>query len=200
MTEIILATHNEHKVEEINALLEGVPVHFVSLKEKGYFEEILETGATFDENARLKASTIGAIFGQMTLADDSGLEVDALHGAPGVFSARYAGAGATPEQLCQKLLIALKDVPYELRTARFRCVMALFDPQTQVCHLVEGAVEGRITDSMRGHHGFGYDPVFEVIETGRTMAEMPPYEKNSISHRFRAVEKIKERLLEYPFY
>lgn len=200
MTEIILATHNEHKVEEINALMEGIPVHFVSLKEKDYFDDILETGTTFDENARLKALTIGAIFGQITLADDSGLEVDAMNGAPGVFSARYAGVGATPEQLCQKLLMEMKDVPYELRTARFRCVMALFDPQTQDSHLVEGTVEGRITDSMRGRHGFGYDPVFEVIETGKTMAEMSPHEKNSISHRFRAVEKVKERLLEYPFY
>ena len=91
-------------------------------------------------------------------------------------------------------------MPYKLRTARFRCVMALYDPKTQSCHLVEGTVEGRISSSMRGHHGFGYDPVFELIETGETLAEMQAHVKNSISHRFRAVELIKVHLLEHPFY
>ena len=200
MSEIILATHNEYKVQEINAIMEGFPYHFVSLKDKEYRDEIIETGTTFDENARLKATTIGAHFGQMTLADDSGLEVDALHGAPGIYSARYAGDGATPEQLCQKLLHELKDIPLDQRGARFRCVMALYDPDKQTCHMVEGIVNGRIASSMRGSHGFGYDPVFEVLETGKTMAEMSPQLKNTLSHRFRAIQFVKEHLLEYPIY
>lgn len=199
MTEIILATHNEHKVGEINALMEGLPIHFVSLKEKGYIEEIPEIGLTFDENAILKATTIGRYFSQMTLADDSGLEVDALHGAPGIYSARYAGAGATKNQLCDKLLFELAHVPTEKRTARFRCVMALYDPATDGCQLSQGVVEGRIADAMRGDHGFGYDSVFEVPDMGVTMAQMLPEIKNTLSHRFRAVESVKEILFERSF-
>ena len=195
---LLVATHNKGKLREYKALLQDLPVTLTYLDEVGIHEDVPETGKTFAENAIQKARAYAAMSGLLTLADDSGLEVDALGGAPGVHSARYAGPGATDEDRIQKLLRELDGVPPDKRTARFRCVIAVATPEGQV-YTADGAVEGVIIDTPRGSHGFGYDPVFFLPERGKTMAELPPEEKNRISHRARAAEAIKpvlKRLLE----
>ena len=195
---LLVATHNKGKLREYKALLQDLPVTLTYLDEVGIHEDVPETGKTFAENAIQKARAYAAMSGLLTLADDSGLEVDALGGAPGVHSVRYAGPGATDEDRIQKLLRELDGVPPDKRTARFRCVIAVATPEGQV-YTADGAVEGVIIDTPRGSHGFGYDPVFFLPERGKTMAELPPEEKNRISHRARAAEAIKpvlKRLLE----
>ncbi|MEJ2210979.1 MAG: XTP/dITP diphosphatase [Anaerolineae bacterium] len=191
MTKLLIATNNPGKVREYEELLKDLPtVEITFPTREGLALEVEESGQTFEENARLKATAFCAAAGLPTLADDSGLEVDALHGAPGVRSARYAGPGANDVDRYRKLLAELAGVPPERRSARFRCVVALALPDGRV-HTAAGACEGEIGFAPRGEFGFGYDPVFIVAgQEGRTMAELAPEVKNRISHRARAVEAL----------
>jgi len=190
MTKLLVATNNPGKVREYEELLAGLPFEITYPAQEGLDLEVDETGETFEANARLKAAAFAQASGLPTLADDSGLEVDALGGAPGVYSARYAGPGSTDTDRYRKLLAALLGVPDEQRTARFRCVVALALPNG-IVRTGEGRVEGRIGTEPRGDNGFGYDPVFIVSgRGGLTMAELPASEKNRISHRARAVQAL----------
>lgn len=183
--ELMLATSNKGKVAEYRRLLEDAPFRLVTPVEKGVQAEVEETGETFHENARLKAVYFAGVSGILTLADDSGLEVAALGGEPGVRSARYAGAGAVSARLCSFLLERMQAVPEGQREARFRCVIAIASPGGQVVY-AEGECAGSITLEPVGESGFGYDPVFFIPELRRTMAELTLTEKNLISHRGRA--------------
>jgi XTP/dITP diphosphohydrolase len=188
MLKLLVATNNPGKVREFEELLVGLPFEVTFPAREGIALEVEESGATFEDNARLKALAYARASGLPTLADDSGLEVDALGGAPGVWSARYAGPGAGDADRYQKLLNALAAVPDGRRTARFRCVVALAWPDGAI-RTAEGRCEGQIGWAPRGEHGFGYDPVFIVDGSGgQTMAELPPEIKNRISHRARAVQ------------
>ncbi len=190
----MLATTNPGKVREYRALLGVLPVRLVGLDETGLAQGP-ETGATFAENAAQKARHAAAGSGLVALADDSGLEVDGLGGAPGVRSARYAGEAADDEANRRRLIRELAAVPVERRTARFRCAVAIARPgageggEPEVLALVEGTCEGVALTEPRGAHGFGYDPLFLLPERGLTLAELPPEEKNRLSHRARAVER-----------
>lgn len=190
---VVLATKNTGKAKEIGRILEGSGVEIVSLEGFAGVELPPETGKTMEENALLKARAVAEATGLPALADDSGLEVDFLGGAPGVYSARYAGEKATDEENWKKLLRELEGVEAEKRTARFRCALALvgFDENE---YLFEGVFEGAIAEAPRGANGFGYDPLFIAHETGRTAAELAPDEKNRISHRAKALEKLKDWL------
>jgi len=185
--DLLVATRNPGKLRELNQLLSGLPIRAISLAEAGICEDIPETGRTFVENATLKARGYAALSGLTTLADDSGLEVDALGGAPGVQSARWAGPHASDMDRILLLLERLQGVPPQQRGAQFRCVVAIATPSLEVC-TTEGIVRGQIIDQPRGSHGFGYDPVFFIPECGLTMAELEPEEKNRISHRARALQ------------
>ncbi len=186
MPDVLVATHNAGKLREIREMIVGVPINWHSLDAFPNVPPAEETGDTFAANARLKALYYAAATGMYTLADDSGLEVDALDGAPGVHSARYAGTPKDDAANNRKLVAALGDVPPERRTARFRCAMA-FAHQGRVLIETDGTVEGRIIDVPRGSNGFGYDPHFLVCDLERTAAELPPAEKNARSHRGRAL-------------
>jgi XTP/dITP diphosphohydrolase len=190
MKEIILATGNKHKVEEISQILQGLPVTVVPMSEFDGIPEIIEDGKTLEENAVKKATIVAKSLKRWTLADDTGLEVDCLQGAPGVYSARYAGPGCTYDDNNRKLLAALKDVPEEKRTARFRCVIALAGPDGKA-ETVAGEIQGRIADGPKGENGFGYDPIFFVPEYSKTFAELDAETKNRISHRGRALAKAR---------
>jgi XTP/dITP diphosphohydrolase len=184
---LLIATNNPGKVREYRELLADLPVEITFPSQEGLDLDVEETGSTFEENACLKALAFARATGLLTLADDSGLEVNALGGAPGVHSARYAGPGASDVDRYEKLLRALADVPREKRSARFRCVVALARPSGMI-DSVDGTCEGEIGYAPRGEHGFGYDPVFLVEGYGgQTLAEIDPEEKNRISHRARAV-------------
>lgn len=196
MTELILASQNRDKVKEIVHALAGLHLAVLTFEDLGGWPEVEETGATLEENARLKARFVSQRFGKPALADDTGLEVEALDGAPGVWSARYAGPNATYAQNVEKLLAAMQKVPKERRMARFRCVIAVVDPDKGE-RVVEGAVLGRITTRPRGIGGFGYDPVFWCEEAGRTFAEMSIDEKRLVSHRGRALEAAREVLFQW---
>ena len=187
---LLIATRNEGKLREYERLLHGLPLTFTYLTEEGITHEVEESGETFTENAVQKAEEYARICGLLTLADDSGLEVDALGGEPGVHSARYAGAGASDEDRYLMLLEKMRDVPQEERGARFRCVIAVAQPGGDT-FTSEGACEGVIAFGPEGRFGFGYDPVFYMPEYGRTMAQLPPEEKNHISHRARAAAGIR---------
>jgi XTP/dITP diphosphohydrolase len=198
MIKLLVATNNPGKVREYEALLEGLPLTLTYLVQEGLDVEVEETGSTFAENARLKAMAYARASDLWTLADDSGLEVDALGGEPGTYSARYAGQGASDEDRYRLLLRKLEGVPWEQRTARFRCVIAVATPQGEI-RTAEGTCEGIIAFEPKGEHGFGYDPVFYMPEHGQTMAELEPEVKNRISHRARAAEgarKILQELLD----
>lgn len=189
---ILLATHNRGKRREWQALLAGLPVELLLPDDLGLSGEVEETGETYLENALLKARTLGAASGLPTLADDSGLEVDALDGAPGIHSARYRlGADAVRYRA---LLRALEGAPPEKRTARFRCVAALVLPDGRE-FTTEGVCEGVIATEPSGEGGFGYDPVFYVPEQGCTMAELSDETKNRLSHRARAAQALRAVLL-----
>jgi XTP/dITP diphosphohydrolase len=189
-SELLIATNNRGKAHEYRELLKGIPFRLVTPAEKGITTEVDETGATLEENARLKAVSFASQSGLLALADDSGLEVDALGGEPGPMSARYAGEGVSDEQRVQFLLSKLSGIPLDKRTARFRCVIAIAMPRGEVI-TVEGECRGYITLEPKGKHGFGYDPIFFVPEFNRTMAELTTEEKNPISHRGRAAEKAR---------
>jgi XTP/dITP diphosphohydrolase len=193
---LLIATNNPGKVREYEELLETLPaaVEITYPAQQGLALEVEESGETFEENARLKALAFAQASGLLTLADDSGLEVDALYGAPGVRSARYAGPDSNDVDRYRKLLGALAGVPADRRSARFRCVVALAQPDGTI-HTADGTCEGEIGHEPRGTHGFGYDPVFVVDGYGgRTMAELAPEIKNRISHRGRALAAIRPRL------
>lgn len=193
MLRIVLATKNRGKIEEIISILNnsnikgGVEIH--SLLDYPDIPGIAEDATTFSGNARKKAITVSRLTGLIAIADDSGLEVDALGGAPGVYSARFAGEGATDSENIKKLIGLLKDVPCEKRSARFVCVIALATPGGEVS-LVEGECPGIIATEERGTSGFGYDPVFIVPEYGKTFAELGGEIKNRISHRAIALGKL----------
>jgi XTP/dITP diphosphohydrolase len=189
MRQLLLATNNKGKVREYRGLLSELPYKMVTPAEVGITSEVAETGKTLEENARLKAVTLARESQLVSLADDSGLEVDALNGEPGPFSARYAGAGATDKDRVNYLLQRLEGVLPDKRTARFRCVIAVATPDGKV-ELCSGECYGIITGEPRGETGFGYDPVFYLPEMGKTMAELPIELKNKISHRGKAAHQV----------
>ncbi len=191
--ELLLATNNKGKIREYRSLLRGVPFDIVTPADLGISARVNETGGSFEENAALKAMTLAKVSNRLSLADDSGLEVDALGGEPGPLSARYAGANATDAARINFLLSKLKDAPDKNRAARFRCVIALAEPNGKV-QLFSGECRGVIIDTPRGTNGFGYDPIFFIPELGKTMAELTLEEKNKVSHRARAAEKAREYL------
>jgi XTP/dITP diphosphohydrolase len=182
MSQLLLATNNQGKVREYQSLLQGVRYELVTPSRLNIKIEVEETGNSFAENARLKAMAFAKASGLLTLADDSGLEVDALNGEPGVRSHRYAGDGATDSELVNYLINRLKDVPEKKRTAHFCCVIAIVWPDNRV-KFCEGRCDGIIVSGPRGKEGFGYDPIFYFPELGKTMAELPLDIKNRISHR-----------------
>lgn len=185
MPRLLLATTNKGKAAEYRDLFKGLDFELVTLDQAGISREADESYNTFEENARHKAAFYAELGGLLTLADDSGLEVDALNGEPGVRSSRYAGDNATDADRVDFLLNKLKDIPQQKRRARFRCVIAVARPGGPV-ETVEGVCDGYIAMEPRGRNGFGYDPVFYLPEYGRTIAELSPETKNRISHRGRA--------------
>jgi len=197
MRTLLIATTNQHKLEEYRAIFSGLPFRVLSLQDIHLDLDVEETGRTFAENAELKAHAYAKASGLLTLADDSGLEIDALEGAPGVYSARFGGKETSYAERFRIILERLKALPTELHTARFRCAIALAEPSGSV-RIVEGTIEGVIADSPRGEHGFGYDPIFLVPELGKTTAELPPEQKNFISHRGRAAQLAHVLLVNWP--
>ena len=191
--ELLLATRNESKVSEIRDLLSELPLEVLSLQDIGFNRILEETGTTLEENALLKARAVFQELGRPVLADDSGLEVQALEGAPGVYSSRFAGPEATDEENNQQLLERMKGLPREERRAQFRTVLALILPGEEP-YLLEGRCEGYIACSASGDYGFGYDPLFVIPEYEQTFAQLGPEIKNNISHRARALEKLKDLL------
>lgn len=196
ISEVVIASGNEDKVKELQELLRDTPIRVRHPREFGGIPEIEEDGVTLEDNARKKALTVAQRFRLPAVADDTGLFVDALGGRPGVYSARYAGEGVSYEENVRKLLAELKGVADERRTARFVCVIALSVPADGdiTVKTVEGVCQGSIAHKPRGNQGFGYDPIFIVSGTDRTFAEMDPQEKNEISHRGRALAKLKALL------
>ncbi len=191
---IVFATRNEGKVREITEMLGRTDVELVSLNHFAALPEIVEDGKTYLENALKKARTVSEYTGETVLADDSGLQVDALGGEPGVYSARYAGETASDEENNAKLLAKLKDVPEEKRTASFFCALVLYHPDGRY-QAFEAQWQGRIIDERRGNNGFGYDPIFLWPQLDKTAAELPPEIKNKVSHRGQAFAKLKSHLV-----
>jgi XTP/dITP diphosphohydrolase len=195
---IVLASNNPGKLREIGALIAPAGLHLIPQGQLG-IESAEETGVTFVENAILKARHAARCSGRAAIADDSGIEVDALHGAPGIYSARYAGAESSDHANCEKLLRALADHHGANRSARFQCVMVYLrhadDPTPLIC---QGTWEGLILEAPRGQHGFGYDPIFGVPTHGVSSAELEPETKNALSHRGQALRALVASLLEKP--
>jgi XTP/dITP diphosphohydrolase len=189
--ELLMATRNPHKTRELQQIL-GSDFTVRDLRAHSEISEIAETGTSFEENAKLKALAVSKKLPGLVAADDSGLEVDALGGAPGIYSARYAGANATNKERIDKLLdeLARIDAKKEQRSARFRCVLALAR-NGDVLGTFEGIVEGQIADRPRGSHGFGYDPIFVPNGFQQTFGQLRPAEKNQLSHRARALKKLR---------
>lgn len=185
--EIILATNNKNKVKEISEKLKQFNIKVISQEEAGCDIEVEETSNTFKGNAELKAEAIYKILGKPVIAEDSGLEIDALNGEPGVYSKRYAGPNATDEDRINKVLDLMQDIEDEKRTARFKCVICYIDGNSEK-HFFEGICEGKIIKEPIGENGFGYDPIFQYDT--RTTAQMSSEEKNKISHRGRAIDKL----------
>jgi XTP/dITP diphosphohydrolase len=186
--ELLIATTNQGKIVELRSLLNSLPVRLRSLAEFPSTEEVEETGVTFSDNAMLKARAYALQTGLWTLADDSGLEVDALGGAPGVFSARYGGEGLNDAQRVERLLEEIARRDEHERSARFVCVIAIADPQGQIANVSTGKCEGQIAPSPRGTGGFGYDPVFIPDGFNQTFGELSPEIKQKISHRALALQ------------
>lgn len=195
MHKIVIATNNSHKISEFRScfLQKGIEFELVTIKEAGFAGEIIEDADSFEGNAYIKAKTLCDHTGMIAIADDSGLVVDALGGAPGVYSARYAGEGATDMQNIEKLLHELKDVPTDEKNARFVCAICVCRPDGERL-FVSGSSEGIIIDELRGDGRFGYDPVFLYPPMNKTFAEMSSEEKNSVSHRGRAIESLLESI------
>ncbi len=194
MSKIVLASNNQGKVREINQILAELDINVLPQSEFN-IEEVEETGLTFVENAILKARNAAEVSGLPAIADDSGIEVDALQGQPGIYSARYAGIGSSDEENLNKLLQALRDVPEEKRTARFQCLMVYMqhaaDPTPLIC---QGTWKGIITLEPQGDNGFGYDPIFYVPEHNCTSAQLSAKVKNSLSHRGQALRLLVKQL------
>ncbi len=186
---VLVATHNQGKIAEFKDMMQDLALDWLGLAEAGVSFDVEETGKTLEENAILKGSAYATATGLLTLADDSGLEVDALDGQPGVYTGRYGGPGLTQQQRYELLLENLVGVPWEERTARFRCVISLFGPDGLIGTAV-GTCEGIIATEPVGTGGFGYDPVFYLPDWGKTMAQLPPSTKHTISHRGQAVAAI----------
>ncbi len=183
---LLIATNNPHKVEEFREIFADLPLEITFPREEGLDFEPEETGNTFEENAIIKATAFAQVSGLLTIADDSGLEVDALGGEPGVYSARYGNTPKNDHRRRYELVLEkLRDVPDEKRTARFRCALAIVLPR-MVVDVVEGTIEGRIAHAPAGSGGFGYDPIFWIPEYGKTLAQVSAAEKHRISHRGRA--------------
>lgn len=192
MHQFLIATMNKGKIKEIKKILADLPFEFKTLADISFKEEIKETGKSFRENAVLKAKIIGEKTGLLTLTEDSGLEVDVLGGKPGVLSARYS-KGSDMDRI-HRLLKELKEVPKDERTARFRSVVAIYDPIGKKIYTFEGVSEGRITDKPIGNNGFGYDPIFYNFDLKKTNAQVSLEEKNRVSHRGRALFKARDML------
>ncbi|MBV9712353.1 MAG: XTP/dITP diphosphatase [Ktedonobacteraceae bacterium] len=197
MRALLLATANRHKVDEFRAIFSTLPYTLFALTDIRLDMDVEETGTTFLENAELKAHAYAQASGMLSLADDSGLEIDALGGAPGVYSARFAGVDTPYEERFRLILKQLQGFPQDQRTARFRCVISIAEP-SGYCRSVEGIVEGVIAEAPRGTNGFGYDPIFLIPELGKTTAELTPEHKNRISHRGQAARKAQKLLESWP--
>jgi len=197
MPKLLLATSNPGKIREYRFLLDGLGYQLTTLAEEGIAKIVTESGNNYEQNARLKAITYAKLSQLAALADDSGLEVDALNGEPGVKSARFAGEAATDAEKVSLLLAKLNSVPWEQRTACFKCVIAIASPgdRTEVCY---GECHGMIAFEVKGENGFGYDPIFFLPEIGKTMAELPLEMKNQISHRALASQKARQMLKQLP--
>ncbi len=192
MQRIVLATGNRGKIHEMGQLLEGFEV---IPQTEFAVPDVDESGLTFVENALLKARNAALHTGLPAIADDSGLEVDALQGAPGIYSSRYAGAGASDQDNIRKLLLALRHVPQQKRTARFRCLLVFLRHAADPCPVIcQGTWEGHILTEPRGNNGFGYDPLFQIPHLGHSSAELEPEEKNRISHRALALQQLRREL------
>ena len=195
MKRVLFATKNKGKIKEANEILQDFGYEVVAMQEAGIDLDIVEDGKTFEENALKKAVEIMKVSGEIAIADDSGLCVDALDGAPGIFSSRFAGENSTDEERNNKLLEMMKDIPAEKRGAKFVCVMAVAFPDG-TGFTVRGECEGEILNEPRGSNGFGYDPLFYVAQHGMTTAEMDPSLKHSISHRGKAMDQMKVKMKE----
>ncbi len=191
--DLVLATRNPHKGAELAAILAGLPVRIRTMDEFPDVPDVVEDGETCEANAVKKARAVSEATGLLAVADDTGLEVDALGGRPGVYAARYAGQQATYEDNCRKLLQELAGVPHDRRTARFVTVAAVAEPSEKV-QVTTGRLDGLITEAQVGEQGFGYDPVFYVPDLGKTLAELSSEEKNRISHRAKAFAQVRELL------
>lgn len=198
MPDLVLATANPGKVAEMTASLPGIPFRLRTLAGYPGLRLPPEDGETYAENAIAKARAVAAATGTLALADDSGLEVDALGGRPGVHSARYGGPGLGDGDRARVLLQELREVPPARRTARFRCAIAICDPRDGRVVVVHGVVEGSLLDAPRGTGGFGYDPIFYHPPSGATFAELPPERKRAISHRGRALAGARDALGRWP--
>jgi len=192
MPQLLLATTNPGKIREYRLLLAGLGYRIVTLSEQG-ITAAAEQGESYEQNAGMKAAACAKLSRLITLADDSGLEVDALNGKPGVHSARYAGENATDADRVAKLLARLSGVPRDKRTAHFKCVIAIATPEGRL-DLCQGSCHGIIAPEAKGENGFGYDPVFYLPELGKTLAELPLELKNKLSHRGKAARKAKKIL------
>ena len=192
---LLIATHNRGKLVEYQAIFADLQLDLATLDDVDIHDDVAETGVTFAENARAKAIAYARQSGLLTLADDSGLQVDALGGEPGIHSKRYAGANKSDSDRIAFLLDKLRDVPVGRRAARFRCAIALAAPDGKLWE-TEGACEGEIAFEPRGENGFGYDPIFQVTARGARMAELSTAEKNKVSHRARAAEQARDILAE----
>lgn len=196
MNQLLIATKNKGKIKEIKEILSGLPFEFKSLDDVDFKEEIKETGKNFEENACIKAKSVGKKTGLLTLAEDSGLEIDALGGKPGVYSARYC-QGSDLDRI-NKILGEFRGIPEEKKTARFVSVVAIYDPVSKKTYIFEGVSKGGITEKPIGKDGFGYDPIFYNFDLKKTNAQASLEEKNKVSHRGRAIRKAKlilEKLL-----
>lgn len=190
---ILFATSNQGKMKEVREILADLGVEVISMREAGVSAEIVEDGETFEENAVIKARTIMELTGEVTLADDSGLEIDALGGEPGVYSARYMGEDTSYHIKNNDLIRRLSQVPRQQRTARFVCSIAAAFPDGEII-TTDGVIEGLIGYEEAGENGFGYDPIFVVPQLGCTTAQLSDEQKNEISHRGKALRKMKEEL------
>jgi XTP/dITP diphosphohydrolase len=193
MPKFLLATSNPGKIREYRLLLDGLGYKITTLVEERIAKVVTESGNNYEQNARLKAVTYARLSQLTALADDSGLEADALNGEPGVKSARFAGEAATDAERVSLLLAKLNGVPWERRTARFKCLIAIATPEGQ-CQTCSGECPGMIALETKGENGFGYDPIFFLPEIGKTLAELPLEMKNQISHRARASQKARQIL------
>ncbi|GHO50134.1 RdgB/HAM1 family non-canonical purine NTP pyrophosphatase [Ktedonospora formicarum] len=197
MRTLLVATTNLHKLDEYRAIFADLPFQLLSLNDIQLDLDVEETGTTFEENARLKALAYASASGLLTLADDSGLEIDALGGEPGVYSARFAGVDTPYPERFRLIFARMQGLALEQRSARFQCVIALAEPDG-LLRIASGTIEGLITEAPRGVHGFGYDPIFLVPELGKTNAELAPEQKNQISHRAHAAQQARLLLAHWP--